>query len=133
MRNELMSLGVLKGITLVSGTKHAMLNREIRRLVECENRDLIIQEPPKETLDRRCAIDLLFDWFDNSENVNEQLKKYQLLHLLAENPNISSTKWDHLMVTISKILEVEGVVMRRGRSDVKKGKLAAEALKHSFM
>ncbi|VDN22991.1 unnamed protein product [Cylicostephanus goldi] len=120
MRNDLMSLGVLKGIALVTGTKHTLLGREVRRLMECENRDRVIQEPPKETLDRRSPIDLLFEWFDNSENSSEVLRKYQLLHMLAENPRMPSTKWECLMSSISKILEAKSVVMRRGRSDAKK-------------
>ncbi|EYB95552.1 hypothetical protein Y032_0158g3234 [Ancylostoma ceylanicum] len=120
MRNDLMSLGVLKGVALVSGTKHPALSRELRRLVESETKDLVIQEPPKETLDRRSAIDLLFDWFANSDDVNEQFRKYQFLHMLAESPNMTAAKWDRLMDTISRILDVEAVVMRRGRSDAKK-------------
>ncbi|EPB78070.1 hypothetical protein ANCCEY_02853 [Ancylostoma ceylanicum] len=114
------ALGVLKGVALVSGTKHPALSRELRRLVESETKDLVIQEPPKETLDRRSAIDLLFDWFANSDDVNEQFRKYQFLHMLAESPNMTAAKWDRLMDTISRILDVEAVVMRRGRSDAKK-------------
>lgn len=144
-----------------------------------------VSEPPKETLDRRSAVDLLFDWFASSEDVNEQFRKvknvmqsnptnytkaiiyecfsrntsqlyqfltseifmgtgndvgshringiqehlyhysiflqYQFLQMLAESTNMTTVKWDRLMDTISRILEVEAVVMRRGRSDAKKG------------
>ncbi|KAK6758257.1 hypothetical protein RB195_015837 [Necator americanus] len=120
MRNDLMSLGVLKGVALVSGTKHPALSRELRRLVESETRDLVIQDPPKETLDHRSAVDLLFDWFDSSEDFNEQFRKYQFLHNLAECQSMSAAKWDHLMDAVSRVLGIETVIMRRGRSDTKK-------------
>ncbi|KAK6014622.1 hypothetical protein OSTOST_19991 [Ostertagia ostertagi] len=105
LRNDLMSLGVLKGVTFASNTMHPALSRELHRLIQSEARDLVIQEPPKGSQDSRCAVDLLFEWFDGSKDSDELLRKHHLLRVLAKcREDVTEAKWDQLMDNISKIL-----------------------------
>ncbi|VDM58314.1 unnamed protein product [Angiostrongylus costaricensis] len=109
LRKDLMSLGVLKGVTLVSKTNHPALSRELQRLVECEARDRVIQEASDDALDRKCPIDLLFDWFDASKDPQELTRKQSLLRILVRNRNLTEPMWTRLLPCISKVLEVQPV------------------------
>ncbi|VDL76806.1 unnamed protein product [Nippostrongylus brasiliensis] len=79
LRNDLMSLGVLEGITFVANSKHSGIRRELHRLVQSEAKDLVIQDPPKDSQDCRSAIDLLFEWFNESKDSEQLLRKVILL------------------------------------------------------
>ncbi|KAE9416753.1 hypothetical protein Angca_008403 [Angiostrongylus cantonensis] len=129
LRKDLMSLGVLKGVISVSKTKHPALSRELQRLVECEARDRVIQEASDDALDRKCPMDLLFDWFDASKEPQELARKQCLLRILVRNRNLTEPMWAHLLLCISKVLDVQAVdcgdeKSKKRESNAKKLKLA---------
>lgn len=106
---------MLKGLTSVANTTHPTLSRELHRLVQGEARDLVIQgwvklfpplkstvhyaelsAPPKGSNDQRCPVDLLFEWFDQSRDVEEhQQKVLQLSSTLVDHITKDTEKCVH--------------------------------------